>query len=89
MGKNSQENDVISILTEDPSPHPQSNLTHINDTIATIVEKIPKIKDKKIKQSIHENRSRKWSMAETAIFYQLLEVFGTDFTMMSHHCPGR
>ena len=89
MGKNSQENDVISILTEDPSPRVQPNLTHINDTIATIVEKIPKMKDKKVKTQIHENRSRKWSMAETSYFYQLLEVFGTDFTMMTHHYQGR
>jgi hypothetical protein len=29
--------------------------------------------------------SRKWSARETQYFYQLLEVFGTDFTMMAHH----
>lgn len=53
-------------------------------TISTIIDAIPRMpptKNNKPKTNIVI--SRKWSPKETLYFYQLLEVVGTDFSMMS------
>ena len=82
-----KESDTISteesyILSNDQAS------SRCDPTISMLVNQISCNVTRKIKEKNQNNQeaiSRKWSGKETQYFYKLLEIFGTDFTMMANH----
>lgn len=80
-----KEFDSTSTIPSDDSSHvylevPQGDVL----TISTIIDGIPRASpNKDNKANSNTITSRKWSPKETIYFYKLLEVVGTDFSIMA------
>ena len=67
-------------------------ITYVNGKIEIIKSSLNIYFNDKIKKKIIKKKrvkSIKWSQGETDKFYKALQVFGTDFTMVTLLLPGR
>lgn len=76
---------ILTLPSEDSSLECVEGQQGDARTITKLIEHIPRsLATKQSKACSHEITSRKWSPKETVHFYKMLEVVGTDFSMMSH-----
>lgn len=95
--------DSLSLITTSPNTHKVPKLVFKNGkTILETSEDLPFENEMKIVEVVHEkkklttsnsfrniNHSEKWTEEETVRFYRALELFGTDFTLITKLFPNR
>lgn len=69
--------EILSVCSDANTSEPK--------TICNLIEQIPRSSSAKLyKPYLNEITSRKWSPKETLHFYRMLEVVGTDFSLMAN-----